>query len=161
MVKVKHISIDHPLYEQEKSLRTSVLLEPIGYSFQKYLDLAPGREELSEHFVAVVDHPSGTRVVGTATLYISEDEHGERVGKVQQVCVDPQRQGEGIGQKLMIAMEARGFGELGLSQLYCHAQLSALGFYERLGWSCEEETFLEAGIEHKRMYIAAPKPAES
>lgn len=160
MVKINHISLDHPLYEQEVALRTSVLLEPIGYSFADYLDMAPGREEQSEHFVAVVDHQSGPRVVGTATLYISENDQGERVGKVQQVCVDPQRQGEGIGHKLMIAMEARGFGELELAQLYCHSQLSALGFYERLGWSCEDEVFLEAGIEHKRMYIAAPKPAE-
>ncbi len=161
MVKITHISMDDPLYEQEKALRTSVLLEPIGYSFQDYLDMAPGREEQSEHFVAVVDHPSGTRVVGTATLYLSDGEQGERVGKVQQVCVDPQRQGEGIGRKLMIAIEARGFGELGLEQLYCHAQIPSLGFYEHLGWSCEDEVFLEAGIEHKRMYIAAPKPAES
>ncbi len=123
MVKIKHISMDNPLYEQEKALRVAILLEPIGYSFEDYLAMAPGREAQSEHFVAVVDHPSGERVVGTATLFIREDEHKQKIGKVQQVCVDKQRQGEGIGRKLMIAMEARGFGELGLTNLYCHAQL--------------------------------------
>lgn len=152
--------MDDPLYEQEKTLRTSVLLDPIGFSFQQYLDMAPGREEQSEHYVAVLDHPSGPRVVGTSTLFISENKDGQRVGKVQQVCVDPQRQGEGIGRRLMIAMEARGFGELGLEQLYCHAQLEALAFYERLGWSCESEVFVEAGIEHKKMFISAPKPVD-
>ncbi len=161
VVKIKHISMDDPLYEQEQALRTAVLLKPIGYSFEDYLNMAPGREERCEHFVAVVDHPTGERVVGTATLFISDDEDGRLVGKVQQVCVDKQRQGEGIGRKLMIAIEARGFGEHGLSSLYCHAQLSAMPFYERLGWSSEEKIFEEAGIEHKKMFIAAPKPAES
>jgi predicted GNAT family N-acyltransferase len=161
MVKIKHISMDNPLYEQEKALRVAILLEPIGYSFEDYLAMAPGREAQSEHFVAVVDHPSGERVVGTATLFIREDEHKQKIGKVQQVCVDKQRQGEGIGRKLMIAMEARGFGELGLTNLYCHAQLDAMPFYERLGWQSEERDFLEAGIAHKKMFIAAPKPAET
>lgn len=161
VVRIRHISITDPLYDQERALRTAILLEPIGYSFQDYLDMAPGREEQSEHFVAIVDHPTGDRVVGTATLFISENEQGDRIGKVQQVCVDKQRQGEGIGRRLMISIEARGFGELGLTNLYCHAQLSAMPFYDRLGWSCEDEVFLEAGIEHKKMYIAAPKPAES
>ncbi len=161
MVKIKHISMDNPLYEQEKALRVAILLEPIGYSFEDYLAMAPGREAQSEHFVAVVDHPSGERVVGTATLFIREDEHKQKIGKVQQVCVDKQRQGEGIGRKLMIAMEARGFGELGLTNLYCHAQLDAMPFYERLGWQSEEREFLEAGIAHKKMFIAAPKPAET
>jgi predicted GNAT family N-acyltransferase len=160
LIKITHISMDDPLYEQEKALRTSVLLEPIGFSFQDYLDMAPGREEQSEHYVAVLDHPTGPKVVGTSTLYIAENNDGVRVGKVQQVCVDPQRQGEGIGRRLMIAMEARGFGELGLEQLYCHAQLTALAFYERLGWQADDEVFLEAGIEHKKMFIAAPKPVD-
>jgi predicted GNAT family N-acyltransferase len=160
LIKISHISMDDPLYEQEKALRTSVLLEPIGYTFQDYLDMAPGREEQSEHYIAVLDHPTGPRVVGTSTLFISENKDGHRVGKVQQVCVDPQRQGEGIGRRLMIAMEARGFGELGLEQLYCHAQLEALPFYERLGWSSEAETFMEAGIEHRKMFISAPKPVD-
>ena len=160
MIKITHISIDDPLYEQEKALRTSILLEPIGFSFQDYLDMAPGREEQSEHYVAVLDHPTGPKVVGTSTLFISENDNGQRVGKVQQVCVDPQRQGEGIGRRLMIAMEARGFGELGLEQLYCHSQLNALAFYERLGWQADDEVFLEAGIEHKKMFIAAPKPVD-
>ncbi|MHA7812395.1 MAG: GNAT family N-acetyltransferase [Phycisphaerales bacterium] len=160
MIQISHISMTDPLYEQEVALRTSVLLDPIGFSFQDYLDLAPGREEQSEHYVAVIDHPRGPRVVGAATLFISDNDAGQRVGKVQQVCVDPQRQGEGIGRRLMIAMEARGFGELDLDQLYCHAQLSAMPFYERLGWTSEEEIFLEAGIEHKRMHITAPKPID-
>ena len=161
MVRVQHISIDHPLYRQETALRTAVLLAPIGYDIEKYKAMAPGREEQCEHFVAVVDHPTGDRVVGTATLFIDPDQSEPRSGKVQQVCVDKQLQGEGIGQRLMIAIEARSFGELGLSSLYCHAQLSAMPFYEKLGWNAEGEEFEEAGIRHRKMFISAPKPIET
>ncbi|MBL4590795.1 MAG: GNAT family N-acetyltransferase [Phycisphaerales bacterium] len=70
--------------------------------------------------------------------------------------MDKQRQGEGIGHKIMIAIEARVFGELGFPGLYCHAQLVAMPFYEKLGWAVGSEVFIEAGIEHKRMQIAAP-----
>jgi len=161
MVRIKHISMDDPLYAQEVALRTVVLLEPIGLSIEDYYQLAPGREEQCEHFVAVVDHPTGERVVGTATLFVTQDEHNGRAGKVQQVCVDKQLQGEGIGRRLMIAIEARGFGELGLTSLCCHAQIAAIPFYDALGWAVEGEAFLEAGISHKHMYIAAPKPIET
>lgn len=161
MVRIKHISMADPLYAQEVALRTDVLLAPLGMSIEDYHDLAPGREAQSEHFVALVDHPKGEMVVGTATLLITQDQAGPRSGKVQQVCVHKQRQGEGIGQKLMIAIEARGFGDLGLLSLYCHAQLSAMSFYEKLGWEADEDEFLEAGIPHRRMSISAPKPIES
>ncbi|MDF1809933.1 MAG: GNAT family N-acetyltransferase [Phycisphaerales bacterium] len=161
MLRVQHITIDHPLYEQEIALRTAVLLAPIGYNIEDYKAMAPGREEQCEHFVATVPHPSGERVVGTATLFIDQDQPDSDFGKVQQVCVDKQLQGEGIGQKLMIAIEARSFGELGLSNLYCHAQLSAMPFYEKLGWIAEGDEFDEAGIRHRKMFISAPKPIES
>ena len=165
MVRIKHISMDDPLYAQAISLRTAVLLEPIGLTIEDYLNLAPGREEQCEHFVAVVDHPDGEKVVGAATLFVDQTHpappRSKVRGKVQQVCVDKQRQGEGIGHKLMIAIEARSFGELGLSSLYCHAQLAAMPFYDKLGWSVEGDEFEEAGIAHKQMCISAPKPIES
>jgi predicted GNAT family N-acyltransferase len=152
--------MDNPLYEQEVSLRSAILLEPIGMAIENYYEMAPGREEQCEHFVAIKDHPSGTKVIGAATLFVDPDQDTP-TGKVQQVCVDNQLQGSGIGRKLMISIEARGFGELGLSSLYCHAQLAAMPFYDRLGWETSGDEFIEAGIAHRRMFIAAPKPIES
>ncbi|MGJ8635231.1 MAG: GNAT family N-acetyltransferase [Phycisphaerales bacterium] len=161
MIRIQRISMDHPLYEQEVALRTAVLLEPIGYTIQDYYDMSPGREEKCEHFVAVVDHPSGDVVVGAATLFPPQPGQEEQAGKVQQVCVDKQRQGEGIGKNLMIAIEVRAFTELALPGLYCHAQLSAMPFYERLGWETASDIFQEAGIDHKRMQIITPQPSET
>lgn len=164
MIRIRRIQMSDPLYAQELDLRTRVLLTPIGLTMDDYLVMSGGREARCEHFVAVFDHPQGDRVLGTATLLADhpntgEDPASERgPGKVSQVCVDPQRQNEGIGQKLMIAIEARAFGELGLPGLYCHAQLVAVPFYEKLGWSVRGEVFVEAGIKHKRMELAAPDP---
>src|SRR5690606_32650741 len=111
-----------------------------------------------EHFVAVFDHPGGERVVGCATLLAGHPEPG--FGKLMQMAVDRQRQGEGIGRKLVVAVESRAFGELGLKSLYCHAQIAAQGFYRSLGWSPCSEEFLEAGIPHVKMAIRQPEPAD-
>jgi predicted GNAT family N-acyltransferase len=81
------------------------------------------------------------------------DVEGLALGKVMQVAVDPQLQSQGIGRKVMVAIEARAFGELGLDGLYCHAQLPAVGFYERLGWAVDSARFDEAGIPHHRMVL--------
>ena len=160
-----------PLFAQVVDLRTRVLLEPVGWSYDRYLAECPGREERCEHYAAVADHPEGPRVVGTAMLFVGDDglaaagsgqaHPGQRWGKVLQVAVDPQLHGQGIGRKVMVAIESRAFrapddGGLGLDGLYCHAQATAIGFYDRLGWSVASEAFDEAGIEHRRMEQAAP-----
>lgn len=161
MVRIRRIKTTDPLYPQEVDLRTRVLLAPVGLDIEGYQALSPGREEACEHFVGVFDHPQGERVLAAATLYAPPPGSDEPFGKVAQVCVDPQRQNEGIGQKLMVAIEARAFGELGLPGLYCHAQLIAIPFYEKIGWKISSDTFLEAGIKHKRMEIVAPDPSLS
>jgi len=159
VITVQRITTQDPLYAQEVELRESVLLAPVGLDLAGYVDLTGRAEDACEHYVALAPHTGGERVVGAATLVLPSDDGSERFGKVQQVCVDPQRQGEGIGTRLMIAIEARAFVELDLPGLYCHAQLAAMPFYERLGWGVGSDVFLEAGIEHKRMEIAASRPA--
>jgi predicted GNAT family N-acyltransferase len=159
VIRIKSITTSDKLYAQEIALREQVLLKSVGLTMEGYNEMFPGREESCEHFVAVFDHPRGERVIGTATMLPPTSD--EPFAKVNQVCVNKQRQGEGIGTKLMIAIEARAFGELSITGLYCHAQLVAMPFYENLGWAIGSDTFIEAGIEHKRMQISAPMPAEA
>ncbi len=97
----------------------------------------------------------GPCVIGCAALLPNHPSPG--IGKLMQMAVDRQRQGEGIGRRLVVAVEARAFGELGLKELVCHAQLPAIGFYEKLGWEIDSEEFLEAGIPHRRMKVRAPE----
>jgi N-acetylglutamate synthase-like GNAT family acetyltransferase len=157
MTQIRRITMNDPLYPQECALRESVLLGPLGLSLADLRREFPGVEERFEHFVAVFDHPSGPRVIGCAALLPNFPEPG--VGKLMQMAVDLQRQGEGIGRSLVVAVERRAFGELGLSELFCHARLPACGFYSSLGWRFDGGVFQEVGIDHRRM-VLRPEPAD-
>jgi len=158
VITYQRITMAHPLYENECRLRERVLLEPIGMTMDKLGALYPGFEERFEHFVAVTKTPGGERVVGCALLLPETDRPG--FGKLMQMAVDHQRQGEGIGQRLVIEVESRAFGELALDGLFCYSQTSALGFYQKLGWQPEGDEFEEAGIPHRVMVIERP-PVEA
>lgn len=154
MISIRTITINDPLYPQEVALREGVLLKPIGMDIASFKAMFPGIEERFEHFVAVFDHPTGPRVVGCALLLPHYPENG--VGKLMQMAVDLQRQGEGIGTRLVVAIERRAFGELGLSELFCHARDTAFGFYSSIGWEFDSDVFQEAGVPHRRMVMRPP-----
>jgi len=158
LIEYRRISCHDPLYAQECDLREQVLLRPIGKSIAWFLEAYPEIDRRAEHLVAVLAHPTGERVVGCVLLIPNYPEEG--VGKLMQMAVDPQRQGEGIGTRLVIELETRAFGELGLREVFCHSQNSAMGFYERLGWATDSEEFLEAGIAHHRMWLRQPVDEE-
>jgi N-acetylglutamate synthase-like GNAT family acetyltransferase len=149
MIAYRRIERSDPLYAQSVDLRQRVLLDPIGYTMAMLEDEFPGAEERLEHFVGVAPHPSGERVVGIVCLYPDYPEKG--VGKLMQMAVDPQRQREGVGRALVVALERRAFGTLGLRELFCHSRFDAVGFYEALGWVIDGAEFMEAGVRHFRM----------
>lgn len=152
LIRIERITSDHPLYTQQTQLREQVLLQPIGYSFDRFRQEYAAVDDAGKHIVAVLDHPTGPRIVGTATLVASDGD--PTLGKLTQMAVDPQRQHEGIGRRLVTAIESLAFGELGMRALYCHAQCTASGFYARLGWQKNGDEFTEAGIAHVKMHLA-------
>ena len=159
VIEYRKIDTSDPLYEQACALRESVLLRPIGKDIAWFIDQYPEIDRRAEHFVAILAHPAGERVVGVVLLIPDYPEKG--VGKLMQMAVDPQRQGEGIGHRLVIELETRAFGELGLREVFCHAQNAAIGFYDKLGWTADPEEFTEAGIAHHRMWLGQPSEEKS
>ncbi len=158
-IRILKIDRSHPLYVQELDLRERVLLKPIGLSAETFLKDYGKQEEDSIHTVAVIDHPTGDRVIGTVLLMPDKPE--KRVGKLSQMVVDPQRQSEGVGRLLVAEVEKMAIGTLGLRQVYCHAQTAAVGFYTKMGWVIEGEKFEEAGIEHFKMVCDLDPPDPS
>lgn len=142
-IALRWIERDDPLYPLERRLRYEVLRAPLGMS--------EGSEENPQearcsHCVAV--DTDTTRVVG-CVLALPDRDDPTRV-KLLQMAVTPELAGQGIGARLVRELERR-VREAGAVEVHMHARMSARGFYEKLGYSGDGETFSEVGIPHIRM----------
>ena len=98
------------------------------------------RDALCRHVLAL----DGDTPIGTGRLDLDYD------GKVGRLAVRASHRRSGAGTLLMERLHelAR---SAGLPLVWCHAQVIAAPFYERLGYVATGEHFLEADIEHVRM----------
>jgi predicted GNAT family N-acyltransferase len=88
----------------------------------------------------------GGRPVGAARLL----DGGKATARIGRVCLIEPVRGRGWAALLMrrVIEDARC---LGARELVLDAQLSAIQFYERLGFAAEGEVFDDVGIPHRRM----------
>lgn len=86
----------------------------------------------------------GDTPVGTARIDLP------KAGKVGRLAVAAESRRRGIGTALMERLHAIAQAH-GLTHVWCHAQLAAMPFYERLGYQASGEIFDEADIPHLRM----------
>lgn len=126
------------------SLRREVFIDEQGVSEADELD---DRDPECVHFLALPTASAPfAEAVGTARLL--ETEEGQ--AKAQRVAVRRAARRQNIGRLLMTAVEdearRRGFRELLLS-----AQLTAIPFYERLGYVAHGAPYDDAGILHRDM----------
>lgn len=73
-----------------------------------------------------------------------------RRGKIGRLAVLKSHRGRGIGMGLLTAMTAW-CREQGLEEAYLGAQLHAIPFYEKAGFTAEGRIFDDAGIPHRMM----------
>ncbi|CAG1021543.1 Acetyltransferase [Methylococcales bacterium] len=73
-------------------------------------------------------------------------------GKVGRMAVLPEWRHQHVGESLLRVLieKAR---NLGLTAITASAQITALGFYEKFGFSKEGEVFMEAGIPHQAIKL--------
>ena len=78
-------------------------------------------------------------VVGTGRI--------EANGKIARLAVLAEYRGQGVGEAILTRLieEAE---QMGLGQVYLHAQTHALDFYKKFGFVSDEEIFSEGGIPH-------------
>ena len=98
-------------------------------------------DPLCRHVIARDD---AHRPIGTGRL---TPEH-----KIGRMAVLREWRGRGVGEALLLALieQAR---ELGLPEVSLHAQVDAIGFYEKFGFVPYGERFEEAGIQHQAMRL--------
>jgi predicted GNAT family N-acyltransferase len=89
----------------------------------------------------------GTTPVGTGRLDL---DYGGKVGRVAVVATHRRA---GVGSAVMERLHAIA-RERNHPRLWCNAQLTAVPFYERLGYVSSGPVFVEAGIDHLRMDYA-------
>jgi N-acetylglutamate synthase-like GNAT family acetyltransferase len=123
-------------YQQMVNLRMEILRKPLGLSF----DAAELEKEKEDVLMGAFEDE---RMLGCCLL-TRMDQHTMRL---RQMAVPNSMQGKGIGRALMIFAEniAR---DLGYKKLCMHARKTALGFYEKLGYSTSGEEFVEVTIPH-------------
>lgn len=111
----------------------------------------PREEELDDadasaiHCVAYLD---GTPVA--AGRLVISGEPGSQYGKIGRMAVLRQHRGRGLGAAVLAALEQEGAAR-GLREFHLSAQLTAKGFYDRLGYTPDGDIYDEVGIPHIAM----------
>ena len=136
----KQIGFGTAEYRRECLLREEVLRRPLGLSLSGE-DLAG--EESQFHFGLFDSVGELVACVIAAPLSPTE-------AKIRQMAVAPSHQGKGAGRQLMRELEeslrARGFRSFTLD-----ARSSAVGFYEKLGYTTVGGEFVEVTVPHFKM----------
>ena len=91
-----------------------------------------------DHAVALIDG----QVVGTGRLLPE--------GVIGRMAVADSVRGQGVGAAVLAVLEQRAT-ERGLAEVELHAQVHAVGFYDKAGYTPYGPVYLEAGIEHQSM----------
>ena len=130
--------IDHGTkeYQQMVNLRNEILRKPLGLSFDK--------EELDkEKDDILMGAFEDDKLLGCCLLTRMD----VFTVRLRQMAVPNNMQGKGVGRALMIFAEniAR---DLGYKKLCMHARQTAVGFYQKLGYSISGEPFEEVTIPH-------------
>ncbi|HET8555574.1 MAG TPA: GNAT family N-acetyltransferase [Rhodanobacteraceae bacterium] len=67
--------------------------------------------------------------------------------------------GHGVGAAMLTALIERA-RQRGWAQVTLHAQVDAIGFYQRFGFACHGDEFVEAGIRHRHMTLKLMSPGK-
>lgn len=124
-----------------RELRHAVFVVEQGVPADVEID---GLDEVCQHFLVC----SGAHAVATARARTTE-----RGWKIERVAVAEPYRRQALGRLLVQRMLADAPTEV---VVYVHAQESALGFWERLGFVADGPRFVEGGIGHFRMSWRRP-----
>ncbi len=139
-IDISVVPFGSALYEGTKTLRQAILRTPWGLRLSaKDLD---GEE--SQIHIAAVDGSGNVR----ATVILKP--LTQEIVKLRQMAVAEAAQGTGLGKRLVLFAEQEAIRR-GFAQMELHARVTALGFYEKLGYISEGEPFIEATVPNIRM----------
>ncbi len=138
--KVDVVTTDYgsATYKAALKLRYNHLRAPLGLQFT---DAEMTLDALGTHFVAL----AGTEIIGCVTAQLQDG-----YVKIRQMVVADTMRAKGVGRLLIHALEEH-FVSRGISHFMMHARADAIGFYEKLGYSQNGDSFTEIGMAHQRL----------
>lgn len=104
-------------------------------------------DELDPQCQHVLARDAGGAAIGTGRLTPTR--------KIGRMAVLASWRGRGVGAAMLQQLVERA-RELGWREVSLHAQVSAIGFYQRFGFQAYGEEFEEAGIRHRAMRRELP-----
>ncbi|MEM9437285.1 MAG: GNAT family N-acetyltransferase [Pseudomonadota bacterium] len=128
-----------------QALRRQVFIHEQGVSLEEEQD---GKDGDAIHLLAMLNGFP----VGAARILPPKMTDGTSA-KIGRVCVIRDHRGKGIGEAILAECH-KSARRLGATRAILGAQLTALSFYERLGYSAYGAVFDDAGIDHRMMEIA-------
>jgi len=123
-------------------LRRVVFMEEQNVSLADEID---GMDDKAIHVLARIDDLP----VGTARILLA----GEQA-KIGRVCVLQHARGKGLGAAIIKACLDVARAQQGVTSAKLGAQVHALAFYEKLGFSAFGPVYDDAGIPHRDMECA-------
>ena len=123
-------------------IRKRVFVEEQGVDISLEID---GMDEPGSgclHFLML----EGDEPIGTFRAYFEDSE----TVHLQRFCILPSARGRGYGREALRFTEGF-YTAKGAKKLTFGAQVSAIGFYLRCGYTVVSEEFLDAGIPHRTM----------
>lgn len=128
-----------------QAIRRKVFIEEQGVS--EVLELDGDNPEC--HYYLLWD---GDRAIGTLRVKPLEE-----TAKIQRVAILKSHRGHGFGA-LLLQTVLKELPQDGFSRAILGSQISALGFYEKLGFEAFGPIYDDAGIPHRDMEIALDPP---
>jgi predicted GNAT family N-acyltransferase len=134
---VRQITHGSAEYQLTCELRNQVLRLPLGLNLY---DEDLSSESAQWHFGLLSDQGELLACVIVVPLATT-------TAKIRQMAVRPNQQQSGLGSTLLKSVhdECR---QRGVQRITMHARVSAIGFYQRLGYTITSEEFVEVTIPH-------------
>ena len=140
MYQIQIVSYGSTAYEQVLKLREEVLRKPLNLQLTEK-DTAQDADEIIIGAFDTQGHLAGCVQLRPISI---------KQLKLRQMAVAPRLQGKGVGRRLIAFAE-----DIALQKKYetivLNARETALGFYQKLGYTVRSQAFLEVGILHYKM----------
>ena len=140
-IEVVTYPVSSPLYQQSLTLRDQVLRQPLGLSiWTENLE-----DEVHQGHFGII--PSSVQLAPLLACVVIVPKTQERV-KLRQMAVVPELQKQGLGCFLIREVEDY-LRQYHIKTINLAARVSALEFYQKLGYQSISGEFLEVGIPHQ------------